>query len=75
MGTKCGQCIADLFSNCYKKDFISNLQKIKRFHLKDKFNDTSRYHDDIFTIENPEFEKHIRNIYPAELQLNKTNTS
>ena len=39
------------------------------------FNDTSRYLDDIFTIDNPEFEKHIPDIYPAELQLNKANTS
>ena len=40
-----------------------------------KFNDTSRYLDDIFTIDNPEFEKHIPDIYPMELQLNKANTS
>ena len=39
------------------------------------FNDTSRYLDDIFTIDNSEFEKHIPDIYPAKLQLNKTNTS
>ena len=39
------------------------------------FNDTSRYLDDIFTIDNPESEKHIPAIYPAELQLNKANTS
>ena len=39
------------------------------------FNDTSRYLDDIFTIDNPEFEKHIPDIYPTELQLNKANTS
>ena len=39
------------------------------------FNDTSRYFDDIFTIDNPEFEKYIPDIYPAELQLNKANTS
>ena len=39
------------------------------------FNNTSRYLDDIFTIENPEFEKHIPDIYPAELQLYKVNTS
>ena len=29
----------------------------------------------IFTIDNPEFEKHTPDIYPAELQLNKANTS
>ena len=34
------------------------------------FNDTSRYLDDIFTIENPEFEKYIPDIYPTELQFN-----
>ena len=34
---------------------MSNLQKSKRFDLIDKFNDTSRYLDDIFTIDNPEF--------------------
>ena len=39
------------------------------------FNDTSRHLDDIFTIANPEFEKHISDIYSADLQLNKANTS
>ena len=53
---------------------MSDLQKSKRFDLIDMFNDTSRYLDDIFTIDNPEFEKHIPDIYPAELQLNKANT-
>ena len=39
------------------------------------FNDTSRYLDEIFTNDDPEFEKHIPDIYPTELQLNKANTS
>ena len=39
------------------------------------FKDTSRYLDDIFTLDDPEFEKHIPDIYPTELQLNKANTS
>ena len=60
---------------CYDRDFMSNLHKSKRHDLKDMFNDTSRYIDDIFTIDNPEFEKHIPAIYPTELQLNKANTS
>ena len=54
---------------------MSNLQKSKRFDLIDNFNDTSRYLDDIFTIDNPEFAKLIPDIYPRELQLNKENTS
>ena len=49
---------------------MCDLQKSKRFDLIYMFNDTSRYLDDIFTNDNPEFEKHIPDIYPAELQLN-----
>ena len=43
--------------------------------LINMFNDISRYLDDIFTIDNLEFEKHIPDIYPNELQFNKANTS
>ena len=59
MGTNCAPLIADLFLYCYEKDFMSNLQKSKRFDLIDKFNDTSRYLDDIFTIDNPAIAEHI----------------
>ena len=63
MGTNCATFIADLFLYCYERDFMSNHQKSKRFDLIDKFNDTSRYHDDIFTIDDPEFAEHIPDIY------------
>ena len=63
MGTNCAPLIADLFLYCYERDFMSDLHKSKRHDLIDMFNDTSRYLDDIFTIDNP------------ELQLNKANTS
>ena len=53
---------------------MSNFQISKRFDLIDKFNDTSRYLDDMFTIDNHEFTKHIPNIYLRVLQLNKANT-
>ena len=39
------------------------------------FNDISQYLNDIFTTDNPEFEKHIPDIYPTELRWNKANTS
>ena len=41
MGTNCAPLIADLFLYCYERDFMSILQKSKRFDLIDKFNDTS----------------------------------
>ena len=75
MGTNCSPLIADLFLYCYERDFLSNLQKSKRFDLIDKFNHTSRYLDDILTIDNPAFAENIPDIYPRELQLNKANTS
>ena len=75
MGTNCAQLIADFFLFCYERDFMSNLQKSKRFDLIDKFNDNSCYHEDIFTIDNPAFAEHISDIYSRELQLNKANTS
>ena len=48
---------------------MSNLHKSKKLDLVDQFNDTSRYLDDIPTIYYAEFEQHISDIYPAELQL------
>ena len=75
MDTNCAQLIADLFLFCYERELMSNLHKSKRYDLIDMFNDTSQYLDDIFTIDNPEFEKHIPDIYPTELKLNKANTS
>ena len=51
---------------------MSYLHRSKQYYLIDIFNDTSRY---VATIDNPEFEKHIKDIYPTELQLNKANTS
>ena len=56
-------------------DCMSNLYKSKQYDLIDMFYDTSRYLDDIFIIENPEFEKQFPDIYSTELQLNKANTS
>ena len=46
IGTNCAPLIADLFLYCYERDFMSNLQKSKRFDLIEKFNDASRYFDD-----------------------------
>ena len=75
MGTKYAPLIADLFLFFCERHFMSNLHKSKQFDLIEMFNDTCQYLDDIFTIDNPKFEKHIPDIYPTELQLNKANTS
>ena len=76
MGTNCAPIIADLFLFCWERDFMSNLHKSKQYDLIDLLNDTSRYLEEIFTIDNPEFqEKNIPDICQTALQLNKANTS
>ena len=76
MGTNCAPLIADLFSILLREGFyVKPQENPKQFDIIDKFNDTSRYLDDIFTIDNPTFAEHIPDIYPRKLQLNKANTS
>ena len=67
MGTNCAPPTADLFLFCYEMDLMSYLRKSKQHELIDMLNDTSRYLDNIFTIDNPDFEKHIPDIYPTDL--------
>ena len=47
----------------------------KQADVVDAFNNTSRYLDDILNINNDYFDNMVSQIYPSELQLNKTNTS
>ena len=41
----------------------------------ESFNSTSRYLDHLLNIDYPYFEHMLGQIYPTELQLNKTNSS
>ena len=50
MGTNCAPLIADLFLYCYERDFMSNLQKSKRFDLIDKLNDISTIYSPLITL-------------------------
>ena len=71
LGTNCAPLVVDLFLFCYERDFT----KEKRYDLIDAFNSTSRYLDDLLNIDSIHFEDMVHRIYPAELQLNKTNAS
>ena len=52
-----------------------SLSDDKQADVIDAFNTTSRYLDDILNINNVYFDNMVSQIYPSELQLNKTNTS
>ena len=73
MGTNCAPLIADLFLYCFERDFMLTLSPSNQSHIIEAFNLTSRYLDDILTIDNPFFPQMIHLIYPPELTLNKAN--
>ena len=53
---------------------MMSLSDDKQVDVIDAFNTTSRYLDDILNINNVYFDNMVCQIYPLELQLNKTNT-
>ena len=75
MGTNCAPLVADLFLFFYERDLIMSLSDDTQADVIEVFNLTFRYLDDLLNIDNPYFERMVSQIYPAELQLNKANTS
>ena len=75
MGTNCAPLVADLFLFCYERDFMLSLSDTNQAYIIEAFNSTSRYLDDLLNINNPYFEQMVGQIYPTQLQLNKTNSS
>ena len=75
MGTDCAPLVADLFLFCYERDFMLSLSEDNQSDVIEAFSSTSRYLDDLLTIDNNFFDSMINPIYPSELQLNKANVS
>ena len=75
MGTNFAPLTANVFLFCYERDFMMSLSDDKQVDVIDAFNTTSRYLDDILNTYNVYFDNMVSQIYPSELQLNKTNTS
>ena len=75
MGTNCAPLVADLFLFCFERDFIMSLSDNTQADAIEASNSASRYLDDLVNIDNPYFEGMVRQIYPAESQLNKAKTS
>ena len=75
LGTGCAPLVADLFLFCYERGFMLSLSDNNQTDIIEAFNSTSRYLDDLFNIDNPNFGQMVDQIYPTELQLNKANSS
>ena len=75
MGTYCAPLVADLFLFCYERAFMKSLSPENQADIIEAFNSTSRYLDALLNIDNIYSEQMINRIHPAELQLNKANSS
>jgi len=64
MGTNCAPLVADLFLYCYERDFMLSLKSDTQSDIIEACNNTSRYLDDIFDIDNPFFDTLFPFIYP-----------
>ena len=75
MGTNCTHLVADLFLCGYEKDFMISLTRGNQADIIEAFNSISRYFDGLLNIANVHLELMVDRIYPAEVQLNKANSS
>ena len=65
MGTNCAPLLADIFLYSFEAEFIQSLLSTGRKQLASWFNFTYRYIDDVLSINNPEFENYLGQMYYA----------
>ena len=72
IGTDCAPLVADLFLFCYERNFMKSLSRENQADTTEAFNSTF---DTLPNIDNIYFEHMVDRINPAELKLNKANSS
>ena len=78
MGTNCAPLLADIFLYSYEAEFIQSLLSTGKKKVASHFNFTYRYIDDVLSINYPDFEYHLGQMHPAELDIKdktESNTS
>ena len=78
MGTNCALLLADIFLYSYEAEFIQSLLSTGRKRLASQFNFTYRYIDDVLSINSPDFENYLGQMYPPKLEIKdmtESNTS
>ena len=71
MGNNCAPFLADLFLYSYESGFLDNVIKWPQ----ETFNLCFRYIDDLIVFNNKKFWEYIKDIYPSQLNVQKTNQS
>ena len=69
MGTNCAPLLADIFLYSYKAEFIQSLLSADNKRLASQFSFTYRYIDDVLSINIPNFENYIGQMYADVLSL------
>ena len=72
LGTNCAPLLADIFLYSYEAEFIQSLLSAGKKRLASQFNFTYRYIDDVLSINNPDFENYLGQMYPPELEIKDT---
>ena len=65
MGTNCAPLLANLFLYSYGVEFLRSMKKSNK-KLAKAFNLTSRYTDDLISINYPRFKQFLTGVYPEE---------
>ena len=71
-GINCAPFLANIFLYSYEAEFIQSLLSAGKKRLASQFNFTIRYTDDVLSINNPDFEKYLGQMYPHELEIKDT---
>ena len=71
----CAPLLADLFLYSYEAEFIKYLVQQKKVSVVKTFNLTSRYIDDVISLNNSKFSDYLSMIYPPELEIKETTES
>ena len=72
MGTNCAPLLVDIFLYSYEAEFIQSLLSAGKKKIASQFNFTYRYIDDVLSINNPDFENYLGQMYPTELEIKDT---
>ena len=69
MGTNCALLLADIFQYSYGAEFIQFWLSTGKKKLASQFNLTYRHIDDVLSINDPDFDNYLGQMYPAELEI------
>ena len=75
MGTSCASLVADLFLFCYEGDFVASLSDVEQAEIIGAFKSTSRYLDDLLSVDGPCSGGMVSRVCPPGLRLGRADTS